>query len=808
VGINARRKSGSGARESAIVTELPVLPYPLYAGKVTWQDNFDANVTGSIEYTGLTETDIEGVQNAYVLGNALTIYGIIFTITRFSYTRQLADTQDYEIDLYTASITLEGKELILDETEKARAEMLGFISYSDRKAVSLVGDLPTNTNQVVAQAQALAKKQQADAQMQQQLLYLNQQLKVAASREEAIATQTAINNLNAKKQTIQLTTVQPAQGVNFSRYQIISDGGNELSYTKEGYNNTEVTGDFGSGGGIRNDGDTAPITFRMKEPKVETIREYSKDFDKPPENTYVLRDDTGLCFDDKGQKKVWKETIRVNGQPESETILTKGFVYNEIDILTLDSEGTDVLYSDEPFRYWVEVEERRTRYVYRKADPVRLSIAVYDLGNQWVRVIMDPDYAQFASFAGGTVTYQSRAEFLVEVITEGWQMVRFQKEDGSNSTVGLNPIDDEGQPDLIYQSLMFRRIPFYSKTVYLLASARAVTGEKISPPFTIEYADYNSLPLRLQQAFNKSDLTNDGRVAIIKPDINFVEPLYVKVEGSASNSFASMENPEFEDTKGKFLPGTNTPLPPKRLTTGEESWNETRRTIIDADTYSEMATEYSSQDPGFDNVIERITFRECSGQPPQPSSRMFEYEQVPVQPNQKQEGDGNGIKYVLNTANASAVETGSSMSYPQAKTQEEARLAGEVDLRKKSMQSQRSQKTVFGFYPKLRCGQPVVFERDRYGSMGQWRIVTAQWELDYKGLVEPFGLLVTTPGTQLTLGLDKLNPVTITTQPNADGNPNNGSNGKSSNPTADIVPSGVPGELGDVLPQLQTRRNY
>lgn len=807
MGINVRRKGGAGSRQNAIVTQLPVLPYPLYVGKITWQDNFDANVTGAIEYTGLTETDIDGVQNAYVLGSDLILYGITFTISRFSYTRQLADTQDYEIDLYTANITLEGKELTLDETEKARAQMFGFVSYSDRKAVSLVGEIPTNADQVTAQAQALAKKQYADAQMEFQLSDLEQQLKAATSRDQAIALQNAINTLQAKRNIVQLKTVQPANGVNFSRLQIIQDGGNEITYTKEGYNNTEVTGGFGSGG-IRNDGDIAPVTFRLKEPKLETIREYSKNFDDPPENTYVLRDDTSQCFDDKGQKKVWKETIRVNGQPESETILTKGFVYLQKDIVTVDSDGNDVLYSDQPAQYWMLVEERRTRYVYRKADPVRLAIAVYDLGNEWVRVIMDPDYTQFASFQGGIVTYQSRAEFLVEVITEGWQMVRFQKEDSTKSTNGLDPVDADGNPDLTYESLLFRKIPFYSKSVYLLASARAVTGEKIDPPFSIEYADYNTLPLRLQQAFNKDELTNDGRVAIIKPDINFVEPLYVKVEGSASNSFASMENPDEEDTAGKFVPGTNTPLPPKRLTTGEESWNETRRTIIDANNYSEMVTEYSSQDPGFDNVAERITFRDCTGDPPQPTYRMFEYEQVQTEPNQKQDGDGNGIKYVLNTSNAAVVETGSSLSFSQAKTEEEARLAGEVDLRKKSMQSQRSQKTVFGFYPNLRCGQPVVFERDRYGGMGQWRIVTAQWELNCKGIVEPFGLLVTTPGTQLTMGLDKLNPVTISKQPNADGNPNNGSNGKSSNPTADIVPSKIPGELGDVLPQLQTRRNY
>lgn len=824
MGVNARRKVGGGSRQSSIVTELPVLPYPLYVGKITWQDNFDANVTGSIEYTGLTESDIDGVQNAYVLGNDLTLYGIIFTITRFSYTRELADTEEYEIDVYTATITIEGKELKLSDTELSRAQMLGFVSYGDRKAVSLVGELPTNGDQAVSQNQALQQKMYADLQIQQQLFYLNQQLVGATTREEKIGIQNAINNLQAKQETVKLTTVQPAQGVTFARTQIIADGGNEIVYEKEGFNNTEVTGGFSDGAQIQNAGDRTPLTFRLKEPKVETIREFSKDFDQPPENTYVLRDDTSQCFDDKGQKKVWKETVRINGQPESEIIRTKGFVYSGWDILTVDSDGNDVLYSANPTSFWTDIEERRTRYVYRRADPVRLSINVTDLGNEWVRVVMNPDYNQFASFGGGILVYQSRAEFLVEMITEGWQLVRFKKEGeaGADDTVSLRkeildvlggPIDAYTQEQLnsLYlslEALSFRKIPFYSKTVYLLASPITTSGTKITPPFSIEYADYNTLEPKLKELFNKSELTNDGRVAIITPEINFVEPLYVKAEGSASNSFASMENPEYEDTEGKFIPGTNTPLPPKRLTTGEESWNETRRTIIDTNTYSEMVTEYSSQDPGFDNVIERITFRENSGSPPSPSYRMIEYEQVKTEPNQKQNGDGNGMKFVLNTPNAAALETGNSLSFPQAKTQEEARLAGEVALRKASMQAQRSQKTVFGFYPSLRCGQPVVFERDRYSSLGQWRLMTVQWELEYKGLMDQFGLLVTTPGTQLTLGLDKVNPVTISRQPNADTNPNNGSNGNASNPTADIQPSRIPGEMGDVLPVLQTRRNY
>jgi len=53
MGIVARVNTASDVRQNAIVTELPALPYPLFVGKISWQDNFDQNVTGTIDYHGL-----------------------------------------------------------------------------------------------------------------------------------------------------------------------------------------------------------------------------------------------------------------------------------------------------------------------------------------------------------------------------------------------------------------------------------------------------------------------------------------------------------------------------------------------------------------------------------------------------------------------------------------------------------------------------------------------------------------------------------------------------------------------------------
>jgi hypothetical protein len=768
-------------------------------GKISWQDNFDQNVTGSIEYQGLPLEEIDRVQAAYITGNDLTLYGILFSIVKFSYTRQLCDLDVYEIDLYTATITLEGKEFLIDSAGRDRAEAFGFISYADRKAVSLVSSMSDltvyagpNAALVLSQNKLFTQKAFQIQTLEDRIAAAKDAAATAGSWIAAVGYQTQIRKLQATLNSIELVTVSPSQGTAFTRYQVIADGGNEVVWNKDGFNATTVTGSFG-GNQIQNAGDPSPVTFRLQEPVVETIREYSKDYNRPPENTYVLRDDTSQCFDDKGQKKVWKETIRVNGQPDTEIVRTYGFAYKWEDIFVLPAiDRTNLYYDGEMARFWVQTEERRTQYIYQQAGSTQLSINITDVGNQWVRVAMDPDYNQFASFGGGIITFQSRAQFLVEVETSGWQLMRLKKEDSSHNTVGA-------LKDPYYAAMQFRKVPLLSKTVYLLDSPLAATGEKVSPPFSIGYSDYDSLAPRLKKLFDPFTLTNNKQVAIITPEINYVETLYVKAEGSASNSFTWDWDPENPSANpDQHIAGTNTPLPPPRLMSGEETWNETRRTIIDSSQYSEMVTSYSSQDPGFDNVIEGIVFKECVGSPPTPTSRMFQYTQVPAQAGG---GAQQNFSYTLNTPNAGLVDPGGSASYPGAQTVEEARLAAEVDLRKKSMQASRAQKTIFGFYPNLRCGQAIVTEKDRFSNLGQWRAVTIQWTLDYKGIVEPFGLLVTTAGTQVSLGLDRLNPVSISSSPN-------GATNSPSSPTATVKPSRVAGELGDILPPLQTRRNY
>lgn len=798
------RKRTTAKKEAGIVTELPVLPYPLLYGRITWNDQFDGEPTGSIEYEGLNESELDAIEAAYKPGTKLSLYGIQFFVKRFGYTRTPADTEDDVIDVFTASISLESVPFVISDDAAERARMLGFISYADRVAVSMA--TPVNEANPNGNFLSAARSSQLQSGVAQSTTF---EMGAPSNSWTFSSTRTNTQNLgNRAVQTLkysgaQFGGVRPGLGILFVRDEIIADGLNEIEDSEDGYNDATLSGGWEQDEPQKSV-PNGPITiFTLKAPEVREFEQYSKDYKRPPENTYVLRDDTSQCFDDKGQKKIYKRSRNVNGQIDQEIIETWGFAYLYKDIWT--GAGTNGLYTTDVEQFWRMVEYRETRYIYRPGSSVTFSINIFSDGDRFINYAIHPDYTQFATLGLGTVTMKSRAEYLVEAETRGWKLVRLKKEEEARNSLDAN------DPYELAGLYSFRQIPFISRNVYLLDSARSLQGASITPPFSIEYVDYEGAEPRIKSLLNvqyEPGKAPKGLViGVIKPDPNFVEPLYVKIEASASNSFTWADDPEGEVDPEKVIPGTNAPLPPPRLVTGEETYNEVRRLITGADTYTELVTEYSSQDPGFDNSIERITIDEKSGSLPSPTSRIVAYESRQEKLNAQDPGSGGTIQYVMNTANAAKVEAGGSASYPLATSPQEGLMAAEVDLRKRNMQNNQAQKTLFNFYPQLRAGQAIACEADRFSSLGQWRIMSIFWTLEYKGVMEDFGLLVTTPGTSVTLGLDKHTPISLGSRPNPAQDPQSDDNGYG-NPTADIDLVAYPGEMGEVLPRQQTRRNY
>lgn len=583
----------------------------------------------------------------------------------------------------------------------------------------------------------------------------------------------------------------------FDDAQMIGDGENFVGAVDQGYNEAEITWD--------NSGDTEVSTdlvagnpFVPKEPVIVKLIESSKDPTLPPENTFVLRDTTSN-YDQTGEKKVVKETTEVDGTSNLEIVKMYGFDYTYEDI----DAGDGILYNTDPAQFWKQISYQETRYVYRKADSVDLQVNIRSPRGSNLKFVVHPDYEQFATVGlnGGSIKFKSNAEFLVEVVTKGWNLHRFKSEDDSRNT--LDPEDP------YYELFKSVKVPFYSRTAYLLRSSRGLFGEKVEPPFSIEFQDYDQLEPRIKLLVARSSADEQGRVAILYPDPNFVEPLYVAREATRSLSFDWRPDPEAELDPDRFIGGTDQVAPVPRLMTGQESSNEVTRTITSSDRFRELISEFSSQDPGFDNAAEKITFRIQQGRPPAPQHRIQQWEQQESTTTKvTQSKQGTVTRYYVSTVNAEKFPKGGSVSFPNETSLGGAVSALEKQLRKSSLNASQQQKTVAWFYPEIRAGDRVSTPKDKTALMQEgldgWRVKNVTHKLVYKGKNNlTNAVLVTTPGTQITLGAERKNGVTVDSRDEPIPDETAGGD-----PTINVTLTDAPNDLGVILPPLPNRRNF
>lgn len=605
-----------------------------------------------------------------------------------------------------------------------------------------------------------------------------------------------------------LDELPKGSGKSFLPGDIVQDGENVKNLFRGGYIDAELT----YGDQLQSEGETEPeqgeprTIFRLKDVKTEEFEEGDDDVTLPPVNTYVLRDLTSN-FDETGPKKMVKKTKRKAGQIDSEEITTYGFAYlaSDIDI------GDGFLYTEEPGLYWKPIEYKQTDYYYQDAGESSFDLVVTPSGEgqqNSIKYIVHPDYAQFASVSatGSGISFKSNVEYLVKTVTKGWKLVRFYKETENYESTDID--------DPYYPLVQFVQIPFYSETYYKLQSTRAQYGESVPLPFRVEFVDYKSLPLSIRSAFAKQDITQDGKVAIVYPDPNYVEPLFIEAEQTFSNSFAWREDPDAEADPDVLIPGTNRMKPAPRLTTGEESFSSVKRKIINEDRYTEYIVEYSSQDPGFDNAAERFSFREVSGTPPEPQYRQRQYEASQVPNGQIILSSTKKREIQLVTAWMSTpegtrelereeLEKGGSINIPEAKTLKDALDKIELDLKKAYAQNSPSQRTVFSFEPGIKPGNSIIFAKDRLKSKV---VLSSTVTLESRGSNNSVGrFIVTTPGTQITSGplegvKTKLKKKTV---------PDESEYPKSfQDAQIDVNITGTPGSIGMFFPILPGRRNF
>lgn len=595
------------------------------------------------------------------------------------------------------------------------------------------------------------------------------------------------------------------------------DGENTSVWFEGGYNKAELTW-----GTQQDDQQDDPVEgeprtiFRLKASKIETFTEGDDEPDKPPVNTYVLRD-LSSNFDESGPKKMRKVAKRVNGQLDSETITTYGFAYTTRNVQYADVFNNEaVIYDAEPANFWQPIEYKQTQYFYEQAGSSTFTVTVRPPGSGEdrapVRFLVHPDYTRFAqpSMVGSGVSFRSNAEYLVRQVTTGWKLVRFVKEPNANGDFAFDFESD----DPWYPLFNFIRIPFYSETLYALRSSRREFGEDVAIPFRIEWTDYKSLSPSMKMAFASQDISDEGKVAILYPDPNYVEPMFIESESTMTSSFDWRWDPDGEIDPDNFVPGTSRVAPAPRFTTGEESFTSVRRKIVSNDRYTEYIVNYSSQDPGFDNSAEVYSFREASGTPPEPQYRIRQYQSEQVPNGQIMPSSIAKKKYFItcippnpgepDSAAKERTPEGGSVNVPTAKNKQQASDQVALDLLKAYLKNSPCSVTSLTLVPSAVPGA-AGNAGELLGTDASASIVTSLTHtVEFNGTNNITNSILVTGSTQFTLGPTVSLKPEIEEQDIVD--PQNEQ--KRFDESLDINIESTPSDIGRVFPNLPNRRNF
>lgn len=746
---------------TCLVFDVPELPYPLFKGSIQYSDRMLGEPTATITYEAISSQEIGKLEAAYPMGLQISLYGVPMEVNNRSYDQtDVVVLNAGRLVVYRVTISLQLRSLALQAKEKFgrsrwqekleelgnEADRKGFLAYSDG---------------------------------------------------------------------LQVKTLGSGRAWNFTREQIIEVGGNAIALPSEGYNNAALTW-----GEQQANANSPRTVFSPAVPQVVTLVEGDPDPTIPPDNDVPLYldeeaqaseakklRDSSSNYDESGPTKFTREVTTVDGTGESETYRLYGYAYQYIDIF--DEDGyprTDY----DPADFWRLVEERFVTYSYRRLDAYsQLRVDIRDNSNlnaggegAALQFIIHPDYTQFlrgGSLDGSqsSVYVTSTTQYLLEVVTRGRKLVRLLQETDDRNT--LDPTDAY----VIAGLYEFEWTPFQERTAYLLKPARGTfIPDNEQLPFRVEFQDYDSLEPRLKQLADKESTTADGKVAILYPDPEYVEPFYISEEGTQANSYKWAPDPEGEVAENP-TPG-EPPKPPDHFDVGEESDRRIRRIPTDPANgfYDEITRQYSSQDPQFTAVAEQTQFKQMRGTPPTPTVRQIRFEPDTLDTSSGT-GDNSRTYLVTTPDNSDRFPEGGSVNIPGASSLSEARQGVLTRLRRSGLQTAQAQYNVSWFYPDMKPGDSVTIEGDRHAADGTWLITQLSWTLtfDANNFLELGRPTVSCQeGMDLTLGLDGARSVRITSKPAS-------ANGGS--PTvAGRITDGPDQTLGRILPPLPNRRNF
>lgn len=759
-----------------IVRNPPNLPIPMFSGTISWSVNFAGFPQATLNYTNIASSDIRRFGGAYNhrAGDReinIKIYGISFVVDSYAYDRTGYTWRGTErIDVYSCTVGLKSAyEFKLSQNVK----IFDVVDFGS-KQVSFNSLCQSAGIQYTGPNFFLSIDKNSDR---------NATINLKSTAEEYSLIYGSYVSYNSG---IEFKKLTEGKSWSFDELEITTDGANTLN-TSIGYKDAILTWQPSEQQSEQNG---EGVEFRLQQPDIQTVFESDEDPESPPSTSAVLRT-YDSNHDMSGPKKVRRRNVTIDGTTESTQTWTYGFEFLAEDIW-IDEIG---LFSDKPANFWKVVEYEKTQYIYQRIKDLALTIKAKDpaTGNStlsgFVSLLVHPDYRQFVSGTfdlGDTQVFRQNNLYLVETRTKGWKRFRFQQEDDSRNT-----LDKE---DEFYRLFKFKTLPSESKTAYRLISTRSLYSEASNNlPFSVEWVEYESLEPRIKELVDSSsDVTQSGKIGLLYPDPNYVEPLTILVESSYNSSFAFTPHPDssLED-----------PIPP--LITGEESYFKTERKILNASRYKETLSEFSTQNSGFSDLAEKKTFKDVLGKPPEATVRKRNWEKQDREQNSNNE-DNNVVFYVLNSNDNKYATPGESLSFPNAKTQSEAETAAKTQLALSRINSDQSQRTLFSFYNNIRDGDRVVVPKDEFAGFGKWRVVSCSWQLEFSGISTKYGLrpICKHSGTSLNLGLESTTTISVERRTS----PVNNSK-KQGDPEVTVT-SGKGELIGEILNNNPNRRKF
>ncbi|HEY9764633.1 MAG TPA: hypothetical protein V6D07_19050 [Trichocoleus sp.] len=723
------------------------LPVPMWLGSISLERRFEQYPSGTLEYIALTEADLAQLEAAYYPGKRFSIMGCHLRASNYSYERERFYVKDMPpIDVYKVSVSLNGGwEKAMKKPIKVRGMINRSTGLVSASAVAASAGIPLSGPEILF----LPNSDTVD---------LESVLVANARRKGCFIEYSHVEG-------IRLIPLGSGTTWQFAATEIRADSASrqELPYLKD----AELQDTWSKAPKNNEEPD-----WQREEPQRDILIEEDDDPEFPPADSLVLRT-LDSTFDKGGPKKVRKVTYLENNSRVLEKTYTFGFRYTAEDIHI----GDGLLFSASPETYWGVVDYSESSVNYVPVPNTSVAISAYDDNNKQVHILVHPDYDKFVSGTGSVFAFKGTAEYLTEEVTRGYRWARLKEE-----TEDLETLYSEGP---LYDTYLYQKLPKKGKKTWLLTPTRSKYGEsEIGHPFSLEFTEADKLAPELQKHISSAILEKPGAlVAVLQPDINFVEPYFVEQEASYSNSFYGRAHPESTP---------DSPLPP--LITGQETYSQQKNilysnrekglasgqelTKVNPDHYRTRTTDYTSQDAGFSRSALVIRSQEYAGTPPDATTRNRAWQNKESQAASKAAQQGTKTKrYFLTSSNATNEDAKTeSRSVENAQSLEEALAGVRTQFRIDCCNAVTASKSLTWWFPGIAVGDAVSVEKERFFD-GVWRVMGVSLKLDVAGRTSytPDVPLQQTGGTDIALGMDITKDISVRTE---DSNGNNSGSGR------------------------------